>query len=353
MPNQFNGLNPVTKFQAQSKHRDHISTSQLSRIRDQPTGHYPSPADSSVGSPPNADNVAYHHSLSNPDMPPPLQGAAPPFSSYNVLSSDSGAAFTHHRAKKMRLSPSVDRPDTYQKNQGPTNFVPANTLYHMGSMISPPTVPYQSSSPVNYYARVPPTPATSEENYHPQPGPSPQPLSQDSPDFRRLSVKSLLSDDSPAESTNGSDGIFPGKLNISNFNSSNKTSYGIDRGFSDLDLPSNQDATALSGVTPTLGVATLDNSSYECDNDLFSGFGFGVNTSVGFQEGAGYYAKPVTVSVSNSLQPLPDMLNKNPMNLLYFHHFLNHTARILVPHDCSENPFKSILPQSKCTQTNY
>lgn len=35
------------------------------------------------------------------------------------------------------------------------------------------------------------------------------------------------------------------------------------------------------------------------------------------------------------------------MNMLYFHHFLNHTARILVPHDCSENPFKSILPQSR------
>lgn len=34
------------------------------------------------------------------------------------------------------------------------------------------------------------------------------------------------------------------------------------------------------------------------------------------------------------------------MNLLYFHHFLNHTARILVPHDCSENPFRNILPQS-------
>lgn len=34
------------------------------------------------------------------------------------------------------------------------------------------------------------------------------------------------------------------------------------------------------------------------------------------------------------------------MNLLYFHHFLNHTARILVPHDCERNPFRLILPES-------
>jgi hypothetical protein len=35
------------------------------------------------------------------------------------------------------------------------------------------------------------------------------------------------------------------------------------------------------------------------------------------------------------------------MNLLYFHHFINCTARILVPHDCERNPFRHILPESK------
>lgn len=35
------------------------------------------------------------------------------------------------------------------------------------------------------------------------------------------------------------------------------------------------------------------------------------------------------------------------MNLLYFHHFIDHTARILVPHDCEKNPFRTILPGSK------
>ncbi|KAL8952223.1 MAG: hypothetical protein Q9183_007402, partial [Haloplaca sp. 2 TL-2023] len=40
------------------------------------------------------------------------------------------------------------------------------------------------------------------------------------------------------------------------------------------------------------------------------------------------------------------------MNLLYFHHFLNHTARILVPHDCAANPFKNILPQMAVRDVN-
>lgn len=44
--------------------------------------------------------------------------------------------------------------------------------------------------------------------------------------------------------------------------------------------------------------------------------------------------------------PCTQLLLENPMNLLYFHHFLNHTARILVPHDCERNPFRLILPES-------
>jgi len=353
--NQFSSSNPTTIFQAQGQpqYRDHISTAQLSRIRDQSNGPYPSPDSSMESPPPNALNPAYggyHHQHTNPEMPPPFQSSNPPLSNYNTMQGNVGAAFADHRAKRMRYSPSADRLDIYQKHQGPNNFVPPNTLINMGSMISPPTVPYQSSSPSNANVRIPPTPAASigsDDNYHFLPGPSPQPLPQESPDFRRLSVKSLLSDDSPADSTSGSEGIFPGKLKISSFNSSQKETYGVDRGFPDLDTPNNQDSTALTGVTPTMGLASLDNLDFENGNDLVSGFGFGVNTSDAFQEGADYYAKEVRVTISKSLEPLPSMLKDNPMNLLYFHHFLNHTARILVPHDCSENPFKSILPQSK------
>lgn len=352
--------------QAPAPYRDHISTAQLSRIRDQGTGQYPSPADSNIDSPPlplpNTTNMpvsGHHHSLSNPEMPPPFQISSFSFQSQPDQGAVSGHSFGDHRLKKRRLGSSLDRIDMYPNNQSiqpPNQFASTNSLYNTNSlsvapMVSPPNaIRYQSSSPSNNGVRIPPTPAASvgsDDNYNPIQGPSPQPPSQESPDFRRLSVKSLLSDDSPAESTSGSEGIFPGKLDVTNFHNSQKTKYGVDRGFPDLDLPRNQDAIAVNGSTPNLDFANLANPENDLTNDLFSGFGFGLNNADGFQEGAGYYAKPVIVSISRSLEPLPDTLRSNPMNLLYFHHFLNHTARILVPHDCSANPFKSILPQSE------
>lgn len=53
------------------------------------------------------------------------------------------------------------------------------------------------------------------------------------------------------------------------------------------------------------------------------------------------------MSIPRRLDPLPQWLLTNDHNKMYFHHYLKYTARLLVPHDCSENPFKHILPQSK------
>ena len=49
-------------------------------------------------------------------------------------------------------------------------------------------------------------------------------------------------------------------------------------------------------------------------------------------------------SIPRKLDPLPQWLFRGD-NMKYFHHYLKFTARLLVPHDCSENPFKHILPQ--------
>jgi hypothetical protein len=57
-------------------------------------------------------------------------------------------------------------------------------------------------------------------------------------------------------------------------------------------------------------------------------------------------AYPDQMSIPRRLDPLPQWLLSNDQNKMYFHHYLKHTARLLVPHDCSENPFKHILPQS-------
>ena len=356
MTSQYTSPNYTSLQSAQaSSYRDHISTSQLSRIRDQGAGPYPSPADSSMESPPlsNHSNLSYgghHHSFSNPGMPPPFQSSQLSFANHINQQESPGVVFADHKQKKSRLSPSLDSPDVHPKNLSfpPNNFAAARQM-KMGPMISPQSTRYQSSSPSNGSARVPSTSAASSvgsEDFHQSMmGSSSQQL-QDSNDFRRLSVKSLLSEDSPADSGNGNDSAFPGKLNIGPFNYQ-KTTYGIDRGFPDLDLPNNNDMIALNGVTPTMANVDLDKNEADFSNeDMYSEFAFGLNACEGFNEGSGYYASPVTVSISRSLEPLPPTLQDNPMNLLYFHHFVNHTARMLVPHDCSENPFKSILPQS-------
>jgi hypothetical protein len=58
-----------------------------------------------------------------------------------------------------------------------------------------------------------------------------------------------------------------------------------------------------------------------------------------------YYSERVPIEIPNRLFPLPTKLTNNNMNLLYFHHFLNHTARILIPYDCPINPYRTVLPQ--------
>lgn len=60
-----------------------------------------------------------------------------------------------------------------------------------------------------------------------------------------------------------------------------------------------------------------------------------------------HYGSKMAYEIPKSLMPLPDALSKNPVKFLYFHHFINHTSKLLVTHDCLNNPFKTILPQSK------
>ncbi|KAJ5143281.1 uncharacterized protein N7515_002068 [Penicillium bovifimosum] len=66
----------------------------------------------------------------------------------------------------------------------------------------------------------------------------------------------------------------------------------------------------------------------------------------------GYYASPVPINVPRYLSPLPSSLLENPINLMYFHHFMNHTARMLVPHNCDNNLFISVLPSMALGDSN-
>jgi hypothetical protein len=158
------------------------------------------------------------------------------------------------------------------------------------------------------------------------------------PDLRRLSVNSLLTGP-PGDNPSGwNTDVHGGRYPIAD---ASTTTYGYDVGHHDLDTPKNDDANAIAIFSPpvgSVGFATDDSPSNNGHDDR--------SKDIAFEKG-GYYAKPVAIKISKTLEPLPPLLHENPMNLLYFHHFLNHTARILVPHDCEQNPFRNILPQSK------
>ena len=122
-------------------------------------------------------------------------------------------------------------------------------------------------------------------------------------------------------------------------------SYGLDRGSPDIDVPNNNDSAPINGVPPSQhgGLdAWLENAELGIPE-----FGFRLQKREFVFAKGGYYASPVPIKIPRTLQPLPSALLESPMNLLYFHHFLNHTAKVLVVHDCSQNPFRTILPQSK------
>ena len=65
-----------------------------------------------------------------------------------------------------------------------------------------------------------------------------------------------------------------------------------------------------------------------------------------------YAAEPIDIRIPISLLPLPAILKDDSTNLLYFHHFFNHTAQSLGAHYCSANPFQTILPRSKAPANN-
>ncbi|KAL2821781.1 fungal-specific transcription factor domain-containing protein [Aspergillus cavernicola] len=114
--------------------------------------------------------------------------------------------------------------------------------------------------------------------------------------------------------------------------------YGMDCGRSDTDLGKNDDHSAID-VNNALDMIQSQTGSH-------------VSSPRNFQAGKeciadskyNYYALPVPINIPRYLSPLPTSLLKVPINLMYFHHFLNHTARVLVPHDCQDNPFSSVLP---------
>jgi hypothetical protein len=190
------------------------------------------------------------------------------------------------------------------------------------------SAPRENSPP---HSITPATPSTctsisitsSSPRYLPQPAPLRAPLPDPSAG-RRLPVHSLLSHPPP---------------HVDLLRAESHRTYGYDHGLPDLDVPHNDDYNVVLPRSPDPrrpSVAASDVSTPGGD--------------VAFEPG-GYYAQPVPVKIPHALEPLPAELLGNQMNLLYFHHFINHTGRVMVPHDCPENPFRGVLPQMAMRNT--
>ncbi len=254
-----------------------------------------------------------------------------------------------NRSKRIRLSPLLG----FAQSAGVADPHSYNTLSFPQAQAIPMSAPAPPSSPFNTNIGTPLTPASSSasEEHHQRLSTETSPRLQHlSPDIRRLSVSSLLS--GPPD---GSHPITHAEraTNISAYLvadvGADTVTYGLDRGFRDLDVSKNDDKNALNGMSPTIlngDMEVMVQNHFGDDPNVPPEFGFGLQAKNTVFGKGGYYAKPVPVKIPRNLEPLPATLLQNPMNLLYFHHFLNHTARILVPHDCSENPFRKILPQS-------
>lgn len=247
--------------------------------------------------------------------------------------------------KRMRRNPGTDIGGSHATSMPP----PSASLL--------PSYNYNADHSASYHTpgstSNPMTPASEngDDAYRPYTAKSSPHLSQNSPDLRRLSVNSLLSGPPgiPAPRSNPDSQDWSGQYQDI---FSDTITLGIDRGFKDLDFGKNDDVNAISGSSPLL---SRDHLEYNIDGDGGSTpieFGFGMDTnSSGFASGS-YYDKPVTIRIPRYYGELPTKLKDHPMNLLYFHHFINHTAGCLVPHNCSSNPFKSILPQMALQDDN-
>lgn len=294
-------------------------------------------------------NSAVDSPRSSPPMPPPSRGP------YSYDSPTTGSrAFGEllespgHQAKRQKRSHSGDSPNVPSillKQE--LALEKANGSLSVTDMYSPNPGPLTPYSPFMGTPLTPSSSVASEDaSIRNAPRPAPAPYAPP-PDLRRLSVNSLLTGP-PGEAPPGlvSSEVHGRQYPIGD---SSYTTYGFDLGYPDLDTPKNDDANAIVILSPPTGsVGFAGYGQYDASSD----FSFGIRSKdIAFEKG-GYYAKPVPIKISKSLEPLPTLLLENSMNLLYFHHFLNHTARILVPHDCEQNPFRNILPKMAVRHEN-
>lgn len=270
--------------------------------------------------PPPHPSMSFQQQFFAPMHPP---SSSPQLSPPTTVRSDEFRWSPKHSAKRMKLESATSQPG------------PAFAVAHYPPQVDTPGSMHATPHSISSIVNTPATPGSSITSGSPFLAHPATLQVQDPPDLRRLSVKSLLSD--PSDDYNR-----PQYWRAESYGS---RTYGYDHGLPDLDIPHNDDLHVVLPKSPDLrrtsaAVSEVSTSSGEADAK-----------QIAFEPG-GYYAQPVAVKIPRSLEPLPAELLNNQMNLLYFHHFINHTARIMVSHDCPENPVRGVLAQTAVRNTH-
>jgi hypothetical protein len=214
---------------------------------------YPSPAATSFDGPGYSN--ASHAPFTASSMPPPFAYPTPSHRQY----ADPMDAMPNHQRSYSADSPALSDP------------------------YSPPTCPPPSLySPFTTMPLTPNSAIGADEPVRPTSGQTPN--THASVNLRRLSVLSLLSGP-PGDSTQ------PGRQYP--VNDDEYTIYGYDTGLPDIDMPQNDDQNPIAVSTPEIGTMNSDGDSPESHP-----------TETAFDKG-GYYAKPIPIKISKSLEPLP------------------------------------------------
>ncbi|PGG97119.1 hypothetical protein AJ80_09739 [Polytolypa hystricis UAMH7299] len=285
---------------------------------------YPSPTESSIASPKFnvcTDMNGMCQPVSHAHRVPGLQNISP------ISPTNESDPISSHPAKRLRsLSP---------RYSDSASILISNDRRFGSSTIAPSRHRNLPLSPL-----TPSRPAADDPS---QPKPHRE-ESRASSDLHRVSVSSLLSQSAATEVDMNQPSPHDSStscLPLGALPHGGAINYGVDCGYPDLDLNRNNDSVAIERPTladkhkfPLRGDS--GSTTPESDTDPHK-------LVTVFSKG-GYYARPVPINIPRYLVPLPSTLLQNPINLLYFHHFLNHTARILVPHDCPSNPFACVLP---------
>ncbi|KAK2733729.1 hypothetical protein FQN57_001956 [Myotisia sp. PD_48] len=316
---------------------------------------FPSPSSSVFASPGpqghhNLHNYPTSHANQNHPFPSLRHSLSPQIHSTDVSNFDTTKSDIDQRKKPTR-SNTHSYFDT--RNLLSTN---PSTLTSISSLPSHPSYPTTFPHPIsktnvilNNPSFLPPADSSDSSSEDAYTHFTPIPIAGSSTiptGVNRVSVNSLLTHSMTSDTASRDDPQSSVRPSTSFQN------YGWDYGRPDLDIYKNDDLVVGQSDIPTgntsnsssLALSTAD-SNHATPPETSTPRSFPRITTV-FSKG-GYYARPVPINIPRYLSPLPPSLNDNPINILYFHHFLNHTARILVPHDCFDNPFATVLPANE------